>query len=73
MLLSGLENRPTDGKVIIFTTQLYYKPYTVFVYAYRAGTNHVQSYVTTCDATWPRVCAAALAGRWSAGHPVDSG
>ena len=43
MLLSGLENRPTDGIVIICTTKLYYKPYTVFVYNYRAGTTHVQS------------------------------
>ena len=31
LLLSGLENRPNDGKMIICTTKLYYKPYTVFV------------------------------------------
>ena len=31
LLLSGLENRPNDGMVIICTTVLYYKPYTVFV------------------------------------------
>ena len=30
-LLSGLENRPDDGVVIMYTTKLYYKRYTVFV------------------------------------------
>ena len=43
LLLSGLDNRPADGMLIICTTELYYKPYTVFVYTYRAGTTHVQS------------------------------
>ena len=43
LLLSGLENRPTDGMVIIYSTELYYKPYTVFVYTRRGGTTHVPS------------------------------
>ena len=43
LLLSGLDNRPADGMLIICTTELYYKPYTVFVYTHRAGTTHVPS------------------------------
>ena len=43
LLLSGIENRPDDGLLIICTTELYYKRYTVFVYSHRAATTHVPS------------------------------